>query len=98
MVSLQTPLGDHSCGGVILTASEILTAAHCCSPNKLATGEPVPEDKMVYAAAGNVYLNKMSQTRVIKRKITNRQIHLLIRGSLCIMSQYNVLHFNSIIA
>ena len=87
MVSLQTPLGDHSCGGVILTASEILTAAHCCLPNTLPTGEPIPEDKIVYAAAGHVDLNKMSQTRVIQRKIFNRQIHLLIRGSLCIMSR-----------
>lgn len=66
MVSLQTPLGGHSCGGVILTAGAILTAAHCCLPNTLPTGEPVPEKTIVYAAAGHVDLNKMSQTRVIQ--------------------------------
>jgi len=66
MVSLQTPLGDHSCGGVILTASKILTAAHCCTHSTLPTGEPTPAKKIVYAAAGHVDLNKMSQTRVIK--------------------------------
>jgi len=66
MVSLQTPLRNHSCGGVILTASEILTAAHCCLPSTLPNGEPTPAEKLVYATAGHVDLNRMSQTRVIQ--------------------------------